>query len=82
MSISVAQEWRDKGIGSALIARSIEWARSTAVVKRLELHVFAENERAIRVYQKHGFEVEGRMRRGIFREGRYHDELVMGLLLD
>ena len=81
LSISVAQAWRNKGVGSALLTRSIEWARSSNVVKRLELHVFAENTRAIRVYEKLGFEVEGRLRRGIFRDGQYHDELVMGLLL-
>jgi len=82
LSISVQREWRDQGVGTALLSRGIEWARSSDVVKRLELHVFAENARAIRVYEKLGFEVEGCLRRGVFREGQYHDQLVMSLLID
>jgi RimJ/RimL family protein N-acetyltransferase len=81
LGISVLREWRGKGVGTALLAHAIEWARATDVLKRLELHVYAENTHAIHVYEKLGFEVEGRLRRGIFREGRFYDELVMGLLL-
>ncbi|HAA82323.1 MAG TPA: N-acetyltransferase, partial [Thermotoga naphthophila] len=33
-----------------------------------------------RVYEKIGFKVEGILRQELFREGRYHDVIVMGLL--
>lgn len=82
IGISVAAGRRDQGIGSALMSAAIAWARSGGVVTRLELLVFAENQRAVYVYQKLGFEIEGCLRRAIFKDGRYHDEYVMGMLLD
>jgi ribosomal protein S18 acetylase RimI-like enzyme len=81
LSMSVAQEWRNQGIGSKLLARAIEWARATGIVTRIELHVYARNEAAIHLYKKYGFEVEGRLRRRVYRDGEYHDNLAMALLL-
>ncbi len=55
--------------------------------ERLDLHrvglsVFAFNERAIRSYEKAGFRVEGRLREAIARDGRFWDEIQMGVLRD
>jgi RimJ/RimL family protein N-acetyltransferase len=49
---------------------------------RVGLSVFAFNERAIRAYRKVGFREEGRLREAIWRDGRYWDELQMGILAD
>jgi RimJ/RimL family protein N-acetyltransferase len=82
LGISVRQEWRDRGVGSALIQALIDWARASGIVTRIELRVYARNARAIHVYEKFGFELEGRRRRVIFQEGEYLDDLLMALLLD
>jgi RimJ/RimL family protein N-acetyltransferase len=81
LGISVAKGWRDQGIGRQLMARATEWSRESGVLKRLELLVFAENERAIHLYEKFGFVVEGRLRQAIYRHGRYYDDLLMALIL-
>jgi RimJ/RimL family protein N-acetyltransferase len=81
LSMSVDKMWRGKGIGHQLIAQAIEWARSKAILSRIELFVFKRNERAIRLYQKFGFEIEGQKRKAIFRDDEYLDDLIMGLLL-
>jgi len=81
LGISVAREWRNQGVGSKLMARSIEWARSTGIVTRIELRVFTRNVAAIHLYEKYGFEFEGRLRRAAYRDGEYQDNLVMALLL-
>ncbi|HIC94568.1 MAG TPA: N-acetyltransferase, partial [Anaerolineae bacterium] len=47
---------------------------------RVYLSVHDYNERAIRCYEKCGFRHEGRLREALFRDGRYHDELMMGIL--
>jgi len=47
---------------------------------RIELEVFADNARAVHVYEKVGFHMEGTRRRAIFKFGRYQDLHVMGLL--
>jgi RimJ/RimL family protein N-acetyltransferase len=47
---------------------------------RVFLRVLAHHERAIRLYEKIGFQEEGRLRQDIFRGGAYRDTLVMGIL--
>jgi RimJ/RimL family protein N-acetyltransferase len=81
LGITVAKEWRGRGVGRRLMAYAIDWARQGGVVKRIELYVFVRNTNAIRLYESCGFEIEGRRRRAAQREGEYLDDLVMGLLL-
>lgn len=81
LGITVAQEWRGQGIGRRMMAHAIEWARAGGLITRIELHVFARNEDAIRLYESFGFEHEGRRRRAVHRDGQYVDDLVMSLLL-
>lgn len=49
---------------------------------RIQLNVFAFNDRAIRLYRSVGFQEEGRQRDALFRGGRYHDCITMALLED
>lgn len=54
----------------------------TRRVHRVELTVVAENHRAIRLYEKVGFQREGLKRENYLDEdGKYHDEIEMGILL-
>jgi RimJ/RimL family protein N-acetyltransferase len=79
--MSVAQEWRRRGIGTQLLARAIEWAKGTGIVTRIELSVFEPNRAAIELYRKFGFVVEARRRRAVFRDGQYWDDWIMARLL-
>jgi RimJ/RimL family protein N-acetyltransferase len=46
------------------------------------LTVVADNKPAINLYKKFGFKIEGVKRDVYFGEdGKYHDEIVMGLIL-
>jgi RimJ/RimL family protein N-acetyltransferase len=47
---------------------------------RIQLDVFSENQRAIHVYEKIGFHIEGTRREAVFKFGKYMDMVVMGLL--
>jgi RimJ/RimL family protein N-acetyltransferase len=80
LGMSIDREWRNKGIGSLLMTNAIEWARN-AGISRIELYVFARNQVAIHLYEKFGFVVEGCRRRAVYRDGEYHDALIMALLL-
>lgn len=81
LGLTVDSAWRGRGVGSALLTDAIQWARTSGVVTRIELQVFASNRSAVRLYERFGFVVEGTLRRAVRRNGQYEDNLVMGLLL-
>lgn len=70
------------GLGTEATALMLAHGFERLGLHRVSLSVFAFNERAIRAYEKAGFSIEGRLREAIWRDGRYWDELVMGILVD
>ena len=81
VGIDVSREWRNKGVGTALLQRIIAWAKASNVITRIELEVMTHNERAIHVYEKLGFKMEGKRLAAMYKDGGYIDIYVMGLLL-
>ena len=76
LSITIADGWRDVGIGTELVETAQRWARERGL-RKLSLGVFPENERAIAVYAKRGFVREG-LRRMQYRSGTaFRDEVLM-----
>jgi putative acetyltransferase len=73
---------RQQGAGGRMIAEVLDKVKQMGFT-RIELTVGTENARAIRLYEKAGFEVEGRLKNYSFlkSENRYIDEFVMGLIL-
>jgi RimJ/RimL family protein N-acetyltransferase len=82
LSIVVADDWREVGIGSAMVRAALEWARAKGLLK-VALAVFPDNERAIAVYERAGFVREG-LRRRQYRGGGgvLRDELLMAWFPD
>lgn len=80
MGITVAADYRDRGIGSTLIAHLVDWAPFHGI-HRIEVQVFATNQRAKGLYERLGFVEEGRLRDAIAVDGAYVDEYVMSLLI-
>ena len=79
LGMSVERNYRNQGIGSRMMEEAIKWAQEKRVV-RLELEVYAENGPAIHLYEKNGFEVEGRKRKYAKQRGTYYDSLIMSRL--
>ena len=76
LSICIALDWRDVGLGTELVRAAQAWARSRGV-RKVSLGVFPDNERAIAVYERCGFVREG-LRREQYRSGDvYRDEVLM-----
>lgn len=73
-------EFLGRGIGTEAARAVLGFAFSTLGLHRVSLRVLANNARAIRSYQKCGFRIEGRERETAFFDGRWHDDLIMGLL--
>ena len=80
--IYLHQDFHGVGLGTAMMKRLLKLAREQGMHK-ITLYVVADNQIAIRLYQKFGFEIEGRIRDSFFGEdGKYHDMLVMGKILN
>ncbi len=76
----VAADARGAGVGTALVEASLAWARGA---HKVALQVWPHNDKAISLYQKVGFTIEGRLRRHYRRRnGELWDALEMGLVLD
>lgn len=82
LTIAVHSGFQGKGIGEKMLAYLVDWARSAPKVEKLELNVRSVNPRAIRLYEKLGFRLEGRIRNRMrFPDGTYVDDLEMGLFV-
>lgn len=78
--IGLGPEHLGRGYGSDATALALRYAFQEMNLHRVELAVFAFNERAIRAYERAGFVVEGRRRDVVFHDGGWHDEMVMAAL--
>jgi RimJ/RimL family protein N-acetyltransferase len=73
-------DYLGKGYGTEATELVLDFSFNELNLHRVYLHVFDFNLRAIGAYQKCGFVEEGRLRDAFFREGNYHDIVVMGIL--
>jgi putative acetyltransferase len=81
LGMSVVAELRGQGWGRALLRAAIDHARG-AQCHKIELEVWPDNARAIALYERFGFEVEG-VRRDHYRrkDGTLRSAQLMALLL-
>jgi RimJ/RimL family protein N-acetyltransferase len=70
------------GIGTITTKKVIEYGFEKLNLNRIMLTVSEPNIGGIRAYEKAGFKFEGRLRQACFREGKYHDKIMMSLLRD
>ncbi|MBP0579308.1 GNAT family N-acetyltransferase [Labrys sp. LIt4] len=80
LGVGVHDDYRGRGIGTALLREITDAADNWLRVERLELTVFADNLRAIRLYERFGFEKEGILRNYAFRAGTFADAHLMARL--
>ncbi len=78
VGMMVRDDWKGKGVGAALMQAVIELADKWLNLTRIELTVFTDNESAIALYRKFGFEIEGTLRKYAFRDGEFVDAFAMG----
>lgn len=77
IAMAVRDDWQGKGIGTALMQAIVDLTDKWLNLYRLELGVYPDNEPAIRLYKKFGFQFEGTQVGYAFRDGKYVDALMM-----
>ena len=81
LGISVTRDCRGQGVGRAPMQAAIDWAKANLLLKLIELFVVTSNQPAVHLYEYCGFIVEGQRRNALYRDGQFHDDLLMALLL-
>lgn len=66
VGISVKKQYWGHQIGTMLLADAVDWAQETRLIRRLTLTVQQRNQRAIKLYQKFGFQQEGTLHRAYY----------------
>jgi RimJ/RimL family protein N-acetyltransferase len=78
LGITVAAACHGEGIGRRMMLRLVDWARA-AGVRKLNLRVRVDNAPAIALYERVGFQVEGRLTRDLCVDGVDYDVFAMGM---
>ena len=82
LGISVTRSFTGCGIGRTLLEMLVEWAEAGGVIRKLNLRVRVDNVGAIRLYERLGWVVEGRVTRDQGIDGVFTDTLFMGRPVD
>ncbi|RKD34277.1 GNAT family N-acetyltransferase [Thermohalobacter berrensis] len=80
--ITVLKKYWGLGIGKLLMKTLLDWAKSEGQIKKINLRVRFDNHKAIKLYEKMGFEKEGKIKRGFLVNGKFIDIIAMGICLD
>jgi RimJ/RimL family protein N-acetyltransferase len=72
----------NRGFGSDAIRTLVRFAFEEMNLRKLRISVFEYNDRAKHVLETQGFVQEGRLRREFYREGSYHDLLILSIFRD
>jgi len=74
------KEYWGRGYGTDAMKLLLYYGFTFLNLHRIWLRVYSFNKRAIRAYEKIGFKMEGTLREHVFKNGRYLDIHIMGIL--
>lgn len=82
LRIAIDGNHQGKGYGSEAIPLMLDYGFGILNLHRIELEVYAYNDRAVHVYEKLGFKQEGVQRDYLYYNHKYHDCIKMSILED
>jgi RimJ/RimL family protein N-acetyltransferase len=82
LGIIVQKNYRDLGVGYNLIDFAIRESKRVNHKEKIILSCFSNNERALYLYKKLGFEIIGIRKKQFYMDSRYYDEVLMDLWID
>ncbi|MBN2899500.1 MAG: GNAT family N-acetyltransferase [Clostridia bacterium] len=77
LGIMVHRDYQGKGVGSKLMEAMVDLADNWLKLVRIELTVFCDNDNAMKLYENHGFVVEGVQKYAAVKDGAYADITMM-----
>jgi RimJ/RimL family protein N-acetyltransferase len=79
IGMGMLKEWRNAGLGTALLIALIDWAKENPILEKLCLGVYVENKAGLALYTKLGFTEDGRQNNFFKQNNRYYDNIIMSL---
>jgi RimJ/RimL family protein N-acetyltransferase len=80
IGLCVLPNWQGRGYGGEAVAWALGYAFRMAGLHRVRIRAFEWNVGAVRLYERLGFKHEGREREAFWHEGRWWDEVGLGML--
>ena len=80
ISVDIVSGYRKQGYGSEAIQWALDWGFRVAGLHRIGIEGYSWNERAMKLYERLGFVMEGRQRESHWYNGGWHDYLSFSML--
>ncbi|MBU3102302.1 GNAT family N-acetyltransferase [Clostridium sp. DSM 17811] len=74
------KSYHGKGIGTFVTKEIVNKGFQELGLNRIMLTVSEKNIGAVKVYTKANFKIEGVMKQAFYREGKFHDKVIMAIL--
>lgn len=81
LSMSVDKDYWGRKIGSKLLQQALDWAFQSGIITKVVLKVNHNNPVAISLYQRFGFQKEGKLKNDLKVNGEYVDSILMAKIL-
>ncbi|MEF9952926.1 MAG: GNAT family N-acetyltransferase [Clostridium sp.] len=81
MGVAVLKDYWNIGVGKSLIDCFLKWAKTNGITRKIDLLVREDNLSAISLYLRFGFQIEGRISKGMLVDNRLYDIYLMGKTL-
>ncbi|MFA5776454.1 MAG: GNAT family protein [Patescibacteria group bacterium] len=79
LSIGDKSLW-GKGYGTDAVKAVLAFCFEKLNLNKVYLDVWEENQRAIKCYLRCGFRNDGTLRQHVWKDGRYHNKIIMSIL--
>ncbi len=79
IGMGLLKNWRNSGLGTALLSAIIDWSKENPILELIWLQVYTENELGLGLYKKMGFVENGIIKDYFKHNNRYFDNLTMTL---
>lgn len=73
-------EYRGKGYGKKLVKAGVDFAFNLLNLHRLDAQILITNEISLKCAKAAGFQIDGRQNKAIFKNGKYIDNFILGIL--
>ena len=75
--VYVKKEYRAKGVGKMLVKAAISEIQKNESIVKINLNVNPRQKAAVKLYRRYGFKAIGTLKKDLFINGKFYDEVVM-----